>query len=109
MGATLLGSGQPVERLCSYLISQETHQAVMERVEGAGDNNSCKKGAKASKAETAATSPWTTARLHVVDTLGVMCGVQSEAVYTLVASEAVPLLLKILRCVVRVRVSVLGP
>lgn len=69
----------------------------MERVGAAGAKDSGKKGAKASKVEIAATSPWATARLHVVDTLGIMCRVQREAVDTLVASEAVPLLLKILR------------
>lgn len=79
----------------------------MERAESAGAKDSGKKGAKAPKVEIAATSPWTTARLYVVDTLGVMCGVQRAAVNTLVASEAVPILLKILRCVVRMRV--LGP
>lgn len=107
MGAMLLGPGQPTERLCSHFIAKETqHNRLILREEGDGSrekaaSTSSNKGATT---ETAAAAvgldvvvPWSTERLYVVDTLGVMCRVSNEAIQTVVSSGTVSCLLGVLR------------
>lgn len=92
MGAVLVGPGQPVERLCKYLIAQEVRRAHQE---GPESTLGASKGAD--EVGTDGGFPWTIVRLYVVDTLGVMCGVSSEAIQTVVATGSVPCLLTVLR------------
>lgn len=88
LGAILLGPGQPAERLCSYLIAGEKQFVSSEEP---------KQAIESGGAEADPVIPWTVARLHVVDTLGVMCGVSNEAIRAIVATGAVPCLLGVLR------------
>lgn len=90
LGAMLLGPGQPVERLCSYLLAQEAQRAATSgdaagaKAEGAGKGGN-------------PVALWPKVRLHIMDTIGVMCGVSDEAVQTVVSTGAVRCVLGVLR------------
>lgn len=88
LGAILLGSGQPVERLCSYFVAQEKQRVNIARPEEPEE----KKDPGVDPA-----IPWVVVRLHILDTLGVMCGLSDAAIQTVVASGSVPYLLGVLR------------
>lgn len=86
----LLGPGQPTDRLCSYLVAQEAkavnsgYTAEIKTGEGgAGGSDSV--------------VPWPEVRLHILDTIGVMCKVSNEAVQTVVSTGAVRCVLGLLR------------
>ena len=84
----LLGPGQPVERLCSYLLAQEAQRATP------GDPAETKAGGAGGDDPVV---PWPDVRLHIMDTIGVMCGVSDEAIQTVVSTGAVRCVLGVLR------------
>lgn len=90
LGAMLLGPGQPAERLCSYLLAQEAHRAA-----ASGDAADAKAEGVGGGGDPVA--PWAAVRLHIMDTIGVMCGVSDEAVQVVVSTGAVRCVLGVLR------------
>lgn len=81
----LLRPGQPVERLCTFLVVQETLRAnSAETSEGSTEGSN-------------SVTPWPKVRLHVMDTIGVMCGVSNDAVQTVVSTGTVHCVLGVLR------------
>lgn len=87
LGTLLLGSGQVPECLCRFLLKQGKSRQGKE-AEGAAvtaDNN------------VNGDIAWSMVRIHVLDTLGVMCEVSDAAIETVVTSGTVPFLLGVLR------------
>lgn len=85
----LLGPGQPVERLCNFLVVQETLRASSEETaETSGEGR-----------EGSHPVAWPKVRLHVMDTIGVMCEVSNDAIQTVVSTGTVRCVLGVLRCV----------
>lgn len=92
LGAMLLGPGQPTDRLCSYLVTQEA-TAV-----NSGSTAETKTGGSGGAAGGSdSVVPWPEVRLHILDTIGVMCKVSNEAVHTVVSTGAVRCVLGLLR------------
>lgn len=86
----LLGPGQPVERLCTFLVVQETLRANSGEAEETSEG-----GAGGSRP----VPSWPEVRLHVMDTIGVMCGVSKDAIQTVVSTGTVRCVLGVLRWV----------
>lgn len=94
LGALLLGCGQTPECLCYFFVKHEKLQSKTGDVasfENAAAVDTVKEGGDI--------VPWPALRIHALDTLGVMCEVSDSAIQTVVASQAIPLLLSVLRCV----------
>ena len=84
----LLRPGQPAERLCTFLVVQETLRAnsgeAAETSEGSTEGNS-------------SVPPWPKVRLHVMDTIGIMCGISNDAIQIVVSTGTVRCVLGVLR------------
>ena len=84
----LLRPGQPAERLCTFLVVQETLRA------NSGDSAETNEGGAEGSHSV---PPWPKVRLHVMDTIGVMCGVSNDAIQTVVSTGTVRCVLEVLR------------
>lgn len=78
-----------MERLCSYLVAQEVKHA------SSRDDDETKNGDAG--VGSASVVPWPVVRLHVMDTIGVMCGISNDAIQTVVSTGAVRCVLGVLR------------
>lgn len=84
----LLGPGQPVERLCTFLVVQETLR---------GNSGEAAETSDGDSGGSHPIPPWPEVRLHVMDTIGVMCGVSNDAIQTVVSTGTVRCVLRVLR------------